>query len=154
MKSFQLQKFSELSNQDLYAILKMRQQIFGIEQNCLYLDLDDLDQVARHLFLYGEGGEIICSCRIFAPGDCFKESSIGRVVTLKEQRGKGLARTMMLEAIAYLFSNYPDSPILISAQQYLIDFYGSLGFKEIGELYFEDHLPHIKMILYKEAALA
>lgn len=152
--SFPIKKFDELSPIDVYYILQARAQVFVVEQHCAYQDIDDLDLDALHLVAHKDK-MLIGYCRIIPPG--VAESAtitaphpncrIGRVLVLPEHRGSGLARQIMTRAIKHCRSKYGKGPIDIAAQTYLIDFYQSLGFKAVGEPYFEDGLEHIDMVL-------
>ena len=136
--------FQALSTAELYHILAARTEVFIIEQDCHYQDTDFYDQKALHLWA-SEGGKIAAYCRLFAPGIKYHEASIGRVLTTTQYRGKGYGRTMMKMAVEILKTRYPDAGIRISAQDYLLRFYGELGFFETDKKYLEDQLPHTEM---------
>ncbi len=139
--------FSELGNDELYGILKLRQDVFIIEQTCIYPDLDGADQTATHLFAKDENGaEVIAYLRIFAPGEKYAETTIGRVLTRHTHRGGGLGRTLMLEGIRVAEREYPGYAIKISAQVHLGQFYGELGFVNSSEPYDEDGIMHVDML--------
>ena len=144
--NFILKTFQELSNNELYEILSLRSEIFVVEQNCVYNDLDGLDNEALHLYLQ-EDEQIISYVRMFKPGTRFPYASIGRVVTKMEYRGKGLSSALMKEAIRFLQEDWQIKTIKISAQKYLQKFYESLGFKVVTEEYLEDGIPHYGMTL-------
>lgn len=146
--NFQLKMFDELSGKEVYEILKSRNEVFVLEQQCIYQDCDDKDKNAYHLFAE-DNGEIIAYLRILKKGIAYDEISIGRVLVRKEYRKKGLARQSMLKAIDFIENDLNEKSIRISAQQYLIDFYGSLGFKVVSEMYLEDSLPHQEMLYEK-----
>ncbi|MFA9392037.1 MAG: GNAT family N-acetyltransferase [Prolixibacteraceae bacterium] len=139
-----LKTFDELSNAELYELLKLRSEIFVVEQNCVYLDLDDFDQEALHLFIK-ENTHIIAYVRLLQPGSRFKEASIGRVVTKSAFRNKGVSRSLMLAAIEHIEKKWELPVIKLSAQSYLCSFYESLGFKIVTEEYLEDGIPHFGM---------
>jgi ElaA protein len=139
--------FNELSLEELYQILALRQEIFIVEQTCPYPDADGLDQQALHLFATDPGNKIVAYCRIFHPGVIKEESVIGRVVVHQSFRGTGLGRILMQNAIDYLYRRFPEAAIKISAQSYLRRFYSSLGFEVIGDEYLEDDIPHLPMLL-------
>lgn len=139
-----IKHFDKLTPYELYEILKIRSSIFLIEQNCLYLDLDDKDRCSYHLFKMDEEGEIIAYLRIVDKGINFPNVSIGRVATVKNMRNKGIAKDMIEYAINFILKT--ESIIEISAQAHLIDFYKSLGFKENGTIYKRDDIDHINMI--------
>lgn len=139
--------FNELTTDLLYKIMKVRQEVFIIEQDCNYLDCDDNDRLSEHLMIFIDG-EIAAYARLLPPGVVYEQSSIGRVLTTKPNRGKGFGIQLMQRAIEKLTSAYPQTGICISAQLYLEKFYSDLGFQSKGESYFEDDIPHIKMIRY------
>ncbi|MCM1989465.1 GNAT family N-acetyltransferase [Oceanirhabdus seepicola] len=147
--NLKMKKFSDLTVEELYGILKLRNEVFVVEQECIYQDCDNKDKNAYHLFVE-ENSEIIAYLRILEKGISYDEISIGRVVVAKEQRKKGLARKIMMKAIDFIQEELNEYEIRISAQEYLIDFYKSLGFEEVSEVYLEDSLPH-KEMLYRKA---
>lgn len=139
-------KFEELSLEELYAILQLRNEVFVVEQHCVYQDADDKDQFSYHLMGWLED-KLVAYTRIFPPGISYKEPSIGRVVTSPAARGTGLGRALMQNSIdkcKHLFGNIF---IRIGAQVYLKNFYSSLGFVPDGEIYLEDGIQHIEMLL-------
>lgn len=140
-----LKIFSNLTTNELYNILKLRSEIFVVEQNCVYLDLDDKDQVAYHFFTQ-KNNEIMAYTRIFKPGDCYQEASIGRVMVNKIARSTGLGYELMQESIKQTQKLFGKTPIKIGAQLYLKNFYQNLGFKQISDTYLEDDIPHIYML--------
>ncbi len=143
--NWEIKSFNELSNIELYNILKLRSEIFVIEQNCVYLDLDDSDKDCLHLFTKNKE-EIAAYCRIVPPGIHYTQPSIGRVVCNTKYRAKGLGKTLLQRAIEHCNLLYPSYAIKIRAQFYLKKFYENLGFKQIGEIYDEDGIEHIKML--------
>lgn len=139
--------FNQISTDDLYHILRLRSAVFVLEQNCAYLDLDELDQQAHHLFQKSTSGQIIGYARILSPlHSDHQYSSIGRVVVAASHRHKKLGRALMLAAIEQTEKLFPDHPIQISAQTYLSTFYQSLGFVNTGHFYLEDDIPHQEMV--------
>ena len=142
--------FEALTTDELYEILKARQAVFGLEQNCLYQDIDDLDRFAWHLFAELAEDEpprqIQAYLRVVHPGRKYDEPSIGRVLTAKRSRGKGIGKLLMDKGIAYIKEECPDQPIRISAQQYLETFYSGFDFKAVSAPYLEDGIPHIEML--------
>ena len=142
----EIKPFSELNLQELYALLRMRSEIFVVEQECIYLDLDGKDTDALHV-LGWKGTELCGYCRVFRPGDYFKEASIGRVAVSSQFRGNGYGARLMEFTIQAIEKEMGDCPIAISAQAYLQRFYEELGFQPEGELYKEDGIPHIRMVL-------
>ena len=142
---WQVKAFEELTVQELYGLLRLREQVFIIEQNCIYPDLDNKDQKALHV-LGKLNGEIIAYSRLFKPGDYFDTASIGRVVNDPSLRGKKVGYTLMQESIKNIKDKFGETIITISAQAYLLQFYQSLGFEVQGEGYLEDGIPHNRMI--------
>lgn len=143
---WKIKSFEELTTAELYAILRLRSEVFIIEQNCAYQDLDNSDQKALHLMGTDDSGQLLAYTRIFEPGIKFTEASIGRVVTSPLARGKGAGRELMERSISELQQHYGKIPIKIGAQQYLQRFYTSLGFEQISDTYLEDGIPHIEML--------
>lgn len=142
-----VKKFSELSSDELYEILKLRSEVFVVEQECIYEDCDGKDKKSYHLFAE-QNGEILVYLRILEKGVSYNEISIGRVLSNKKYRGKGFAKQMMPRAIEFIESYLKENTIRISAQVYLLNFYSSFGFVKVSECYLEDDIPHIEM-LYK-----
>ena len=140
-----VKKFSELSIEELYQILRLRSEVFVVEQDCVYQDLDNKDQISVHIFIK-EKNEIVAYTRIFKSGDYYKNPSIGRVVVSKKNRGKELGKKIMIHSIEYIKKNLKGEKIELSAQKYLDKFYKHLGFYKIGEDYLEDGIPHQRMI--------
>ena len=138
-------KFSELNIDELYQILRLRTEVFVVEQNCVYQDLDNKDQKAIHIY-YKENDEIVAYTRIFKSGDYYKNASIGRVVVSKKKRGKELGKKIMISSIEYIKKNLKCDKIELSAQKYLDKFYKDLGFQKTGKDYLEDGIPHQRMI--------
>ena len=142
---FNIKRFNELSTHELYVILQLRSEVFVVEQDCVYQDLDNKDQDAYHV-LGVLDNEIVAYARIFKPGDYFLESSIGRIVVKKEFRKFQYGYKLVQNSIQFIENNLQQNTILISAQSYLTKFYNSLGFTQVGEEYLEDGIPHIKML--------
>lgn len=142
---FEFKKFSDLSLNELYDILQLRSEIFVVEQNCVYNDLDGLDKVAVHQY-YKKEGEIVAYSRLLKPGTRFSDYSIGRVVVKKSERGTGLGIEMMEAAKKYIAKEWRATKIKVSAQSYLQRFYENLGFEIVTEMYLEDGIPHYGMI--------
>ena len=141
---WKIKPFETLSTNELYDILRLRSEIFVVEQNCVYLDLDGKDKLALHL--YGEfEDEIVAYSRLFKPGITFDNASIGRVVVAANYRDRKWGHDLMLEAIAAIQMHYSESKITIGAQLYLKKFYESHGFIQLSEMYLEDDIPHIVM---------
>ncbi|MBF7073149.1 GNAT family N-acetyltransferase [Glaciecola sp. MH2013] len=145
--------FAQLNSMAIYQALKLRSDVFVVEQNCVYPDLDDKDihEEARHISVYAdETDTLVAYARCLPPGVSFQGASIGRVVVHKNHRGKGLAREIMLLAIAECQRHWPDANIEIGAQVYLQRFYSLLGFQSTSEAYDEDGIMHINMMLKAE----
>ena len=137
--------FCELNNQELYQILRLRSEVFVVEQDCVYQDLDNKDQISIHIF-QKKKNVIVAYTRIFKSGDYYKNASIGRVVVLKKYRGKELGKKIMIYSIEYIKNKLKENKIELSAQKYLDKFYKDLGFYKIGKDYLEDGIPHQRMI--------
>ena len=141
---WKIKSFEDLSVHELYDILRLRSEIFVVEQNCVYLDLDGKDKVALHLFGESEG-KIVAHSRLFKPEISFENASIGRVVVDANYRDRKYGHDLMREAIAGIKNHFGESKITIGAQLYLKKFYESHGFIQTSEMYLEDDIPHIEM---------
>ena len=137
--------FKELSTQELYDLLQLRSEVFVVEQNCVYQDIDGKDQKALHVLGYKDE-KIVAYTRVFKPGDYFEQASIGRVVVKENERHFKYGYDIMEGSIKAINEYFHESTIKISAQTYLRKFYNNLGFIQIGEEYLEDGIPHIAMI--------
>ena len=137
--------FQELTTKELYDLIQLRIDVFCVEQNCVYQDLDGKDEKAIHV-IGKKNHRIIAYTRVFKPGDYFKESSIGRVVVRKDERQHKYGYDIMKASIQAVKEYFNETTIKLSAQTYLRKFYNNLGFKEIGEEYLEDGIPHIAMV--------
>lgn len=142
---FQTKKFNQLSLSELYEILRLRSEVFVVEQNCVYQDIDDKDQKALHVLGY-KNEEIIAYARCFAPGIYFEEAAIGRILVKENQRGSRAGHEIVSASIKAISENFKTTSIRISAQEYLIDFYKSHGFEVKGKGYLEDGIPHVAMV--------
>jgi ElaA protein len=143
-----LKKFDELTSLEMYKIMQLRNEVFVVEQNCVYQDADNNDLVSMH-FCGWDGEKLVAYTRIIPPGICFDEASIGRVVTSPAYRKTGSGRQLMKESIDRTFMQFNCPAIKIGAQLYLTKFYQSFGFAQSGPKYLEDGIPHIEMILHK-----
>ncbi len=143
--------FNELNLKELYNILQLRSEVFVVEQNCVYNDLDGNDEPGHHI-LACNNDEIVGYLRVLPPDTRFKEASIGRLVVDKDHRFKGLARELMIYASDWIFTKWNAPKIQISAQKYLKGFYLSLGYKIVSDEYVEDGIPHLKMELTNKNA--
>ncbi len=139
-----LKKFQELTPYQLYAALQLRNQVFVVEQNCVFQDADDKDQNAFHLLGF-ENNNLVAYTRILPAGVVYQQASIGRVVTSPKVRGSGAGRLLMAQSIDYLYGLFGSIPIKIGAQLYLKKFYESFDFKQVSEVYLEDGIEHILM---------
>jgi ElaA protein len=140
-----IKKFRELSTEEIYNILKLRSEVFVVEQNCVYQDIDEKDKKATHLFIE-KNNDIIAYTRIFKKGDYYEENpSIGRVVVSKKERGKNFGKEIMLNSIEFIKKELKGRKIELSAQKYLDKFYKDLDFYSEGEDYLEDGIPHQRM---------
>lgn len=145
---WQFASFEELTNLEMYKMLQLRMQVFVVEQNCPYLDLDDKDVKAIHLLGWDEN-KCVAVARLLPEGVSYSDVSIGRVVTHQDYRAIGLGRALMHEALLKMQELFPNKNIRISAQSYLLKFYKSLGFEVVSEEYLEDDIPHFEMLLTK-----
>jgi ElaA protein len=142
---WKIKAFEALTVNELYDLLKLRSEIFVVEQNCIYLDLDGKDKIALHL--YGEfEGNIVAHARLFKAGISFDNASIGRVVVDANYRDRKWGHDLMREAISGIQLHFNESKVTIGAQLYLKKFYESHGFVQISEMYLEDGIPHIDMV--------
>jgi len=141
---WKIKEFESLSVNELYDILKLRSEIFVVEQNCVYLDLDGKDKKGLHLIGEFEG-KIVAYSRLFKPGISFDNASIGRVVVDANYRDRKWGHELMREAITGIKKHFGESKITIGAQLYLKKFYESHGFVQTSEMYLEDDIPHIEM---------
>ena len=145
MLEITIKTFQELTTKELYDLIQHRIDVFCVEQNGLYQDLDGKDEKAIHI-IGKKNNKIIAYTRVFKPGDYFKESSIGRVVVRKDERQHKYGYDIMKASIQAVKEYFNETTIKLSAQTYLRKFYNNLGFKEIGEEYLEDGIPHIAMV--------
>ena len=141
---FKIKPFEALSTSELYEMLKLRIEVFVVEQNCVYQDIDGKDPKAIHVLGY-YNGDLAAYCRIFDAGYYFDEASIGRVIVSPKYRDKKFGHDLMKVAIEVVESNFNKKQITISAQMYLQKFYESHGFVKTSEMYLEDDIPHIQM---------
>ena len=142
---WKLNYFKELSTDELYTILQLRNEVFVVEQNCIYQDADSKDSISFHLSGW-DGVNLVAYCRILPPGVSYTEASIGRVVSSPQYRNKGYGKQLMNEAIIHTLAQFECNTIKISAQLYLQKFYEQLGFIKLSDSYLEDNIPHIEML--------
>jgi len=139
---WEVKEWAELSANEVENIFSLRSEVFVVEQDCVYQDIDGKDQKAKHV-LGKKDGEIVAYARIFKPGEYFKEASFGRAVVKKTERGKGVGDELVINCL----ENINEEEIKISAQSYLKGFYGKHGFKVEGNEYLEDGIPHTAMFI-------
>ncbi|WP_405610469.1 GNAT family N-acetyltransferase [Polaribacter sp. Asnod1-A03] len=142
--NIKIKSFLELTTEELYAILQLRSEVFVVEQDCVYQDIDFKDQKSLHVFGLKED-KIIAYTRIFKPGDYFEAASIGRVVVAVSERKYGYGHDLMKASIKAIKNYFKVDKITISAQKYLKKFYESHQFIQVGKEYLEDGIPHIRM---------
>ena len=136
--------FSSLNTDQLYGLLKLRSEVFVVEQDCVYQDIDGKDQKALHVLGTVEGN-IVAYTRIFKPGDYLEKAAIGRVVVASDFRKRDFGKAIMQASITAVENHFNTTAIGLSAQTYLLNFYNDLGFSALGETYLEDGIPHIYM---------
>ncbi|TVR84134.1 MAG: GNAT family N-acetyltransferase [Saprospirales bacterium] len=139
--------FDQLSKRDLYEVLKLRSEVFVVEQECPYQDMDGFDFQSLH-YLVVDGDQMIAYSRILPPDLIYRNfSSIGRVITKRTHRKIGLGRKLMEKSLQLCRNRWPENSVKIMAQSYLLDFYKGFGFLPVGEEFLEDDIPHRHMIL-------
>lgn len=146
--TWKVKSFDQLTAEELYQIIRLRIEVFILEQEAPYQDCDNYDQKALHIWAEIDG-KIVAYCRLFNSGIKYKDASIGRVVSNPDYRGLKLGRKLIALSLETMKNRYNNPNIRISAQNYLLPFYGSFGFVPEGETYLEDNLPHTEM--YREA---
>ena len=144
--NWEYKPFKGLSAQELYSILKLRSEVFVVEQQCVYLDMDGKDRQSFHLCGW-ENNTLVAYARILPPGLSYAEASIGRVVSNPQYRKTGAGRSLMKLAIEKTFNQFGNVDIRIGAQKYLFNFYVTFGFTQCGPEYLEDGIPHVEMCL-------
>lgn len=145
---WQLRRYAALELNDLYDLLRLRAEVFVVEQRCAYLDIDDKDRdpAAQHLLGRVEDGTLVAYARLLPPGLSYPEPSFGRVVTAPAWRGRGLGDVLVAEAVRQMQCLWPGHDIQIGAQAHLVNFYGKHGFQVSSEEYLEDDIPHRHML--------
>lgn len=148
MIEWETKSFDRLGAGELYELLKLRVDVFIVEQNCAYRELDEKDRHPDTLHLTGrnENGELVAYLRILPPGLSFDRPGIGRVVVSKRNRGQGICHLMMKQAVDEICRIWPGMGIRISAQAYLEGFYATFGFEKASDVYLEDGIPHVEMV--------
>ncbi len=142
---FRVKQFEEIEALELYKILRLRAEVFVVEQDCVYQDIDNKDQKALHVIGY-KNDQIVAYTRLFKGGDYFENASIGRVVVSQKERQFGYGHDLIKASIEAIEKHFKTTEIKISAQTYLKKFYENHGFSQIGEEYLEDGIPHIAMV--------
>ena len=140
-----LKQFHQLTVDELYGILKLRAEVFVVEQDCAYQDLDGKDSLACHMFLK-DGDEVVAVLRILPENVAFEDMAIGRVVVSEKYRGRGIAKKIMKNAIDYITTDLGMDKIRLSGQAYLIRFYEDLGFRKVSDVYLEDGIDHFEFL--------
>lgn len=140
-----IKTFNEFNLEELYQILQLRSEVFVVEQDCVYQDIDGKDQAALHILGIKEG-KVVAYTRCFDKGFYFDEAAIGRVVVKKSERKSAYGHLILKASILAIEGRFKTNNIKLSAQQYLTDFYEKHGFMQIGEGYLEDGIPHIAMV--------
>ena len=148
MLAIKVKYFKELTKQELYSILQLRSEVFVVEQDCVYQEIDGKDQNTLHV-LGLKNETLVAYTRVFRAGDYFKHSSISRVVVSKEERQHKYGYEIMNTSIRAIKNVFNETTIILSAQVYLKKFYNNLEFYEVGKEYLEDGIPHIEMIKEK-----
>lgn len=143
---YQCVHFSKLSTNDFHDIIQLRINVFIIEQNCPYPELDNKDKEAHHVFYRNDKGEVIATARILAKGVSYDEISVGRVCTSLSVRKAGEGKILMKQTMDFIEKLFGKQPVRISAQQYLVKYYSDFGFKQVSEMYLEDDIPHVEML--------
>ena len=147
---FKSKKFNELTTKELLYIMELRSEVFVVEQNCVYQDIDGKDHEAIHIIGFNDQKKIIAYSRILAKGNAYLEyPAIGRIVVSPKSRGKKIGHRLLDISLQKTEELYPKETIKISAQSHLVPFYNTHGFTSIGEEYLEDGIPHIAMLLKK-----
>jgi len=142
---YAMKPFEALANIELYNILKLRQEIFIIEQACIYPDIDNHDEDAIHLMAF-DADKLVGCLRILSRGVTFETVAIGRIVVSKSHRGRGIAKAMMQQALDFIEGEMKESQVMLSAQTYALPFYEGLGFEAVSAEYLEDDIPHMDML--------
>ena len=137
--------FETLTNTELYALLRLRSEVFVVEQNCVFLDMDNKDQTCHHLLGY-DGDNLVAAARLLGPNTAYKQMSIGRVVSSPNYRGSGAGKALMQEAIKECYQLFGNGDIKIGAQLYLKAFYEGFGFVQTSDIYDEDGIDHLEMV--------
>jgi ElaA protein len=146
-----LKKFQDLLPHELYAIMQLRNEVFVVEQNCVYQDADNKDQQSYHFMGWTDNNKLVAYTRILPPGVAYTEASVGRVVTSPSARGSGIGRVLMEKSIEQVYKLFGNNPLKIGAQLYLLKFYSSFGFQQTSDIYLEDNIEHVEMLLQSKS---
>ena len=144
--NWKVKKFNELELIEAYNMFALRIEVFVIEQNCPYQDLDGKDEAAYHVLGKDESENVVATARILPPGVGYEEVAIGRVVTAKGIRPLKKGHELMEQCMAFIKKQFPDQNVRLSAQSHLVNYYGKHGFVETGKHYLEDGIPHSEML--------
>lgn len=142
--NLEIKKFDDLTGREVYEILRVRSEVFVVEQDCVYNDEDGKDLESVHITIK-ENDKIQAYLRVIKPGISYDDASIGRVLVTCQARGRGLARKIVQAGMDYIINNWGEKKISIGAQDYLKNFYESLGFEAVSKVYSEDGIPHVDM---------
>lgn len=146
MINWHCNKFEELTLNEFHDIIAERIEVFVIEQECPYQELDGKDKKALHLYATNEKNDILAYARILPQGVSYKEVAIGRVITTQKGRGKGLGHELMKKAMEIIENTFGKVSVRLSAQEHLQQYYGAHGFVKVSEMYLEDNIPHVEML--------
>jgi ElaA protein len=136
--------FDELSPKELYDLLRLRSEVFVVEQNCVFLDMDNKDLNCEHVLIYSD--QLVATSRLVPPGVSYEEMSVGRIASHRSARRTGVGKLLMTESLKLLKERFGEGPIKIGAQYYLKNFYEKFGFVQCSEIYDEDGIDHILML--------
>ncbi len=139
--------FSELNTQKLYDVLQLRSEVFVVEQDCVYQDIDGYDQIAIHILAYDKKN-LVAYARILPPKTYFEELSIGRIIIKESHRGQALGHKLMAFCLDFISKQFQSQTVKLSAQKHLKSFYEHHGFQQQGDAYLEDGIPHVAMYRY------
>lgn len=145
--STEIKSWEDLTREELYDLIQLRIAVFVVEQNCPYQDADNKDKNSAHVMMRDSNGQLIACARLVSPGISYDEWSIGRVAVALSHRSQKLGYRLMHACLDQLDQQTQGAPIRISAQSYLIKFYTQCGFEQVSEMYLEDDIPHVEMLL-------
>ncbi len=143
--NWQVKHYRDLTLNEFHDLIALRMRVFVVEQDCAYLDLDGKDKKSYHLLCRDGKGNVVATARILPPGLSYPDCAIGRVVIESEVRGNGVGHELMSFVIKFALQEFGYSPIVISAQKHLKNYYGKHNFLSTGKEYLEDGIPHIEM---------